>query len=297
MQAPIHVLLRTPTCIPELSIEKQANAVSGNESNIYSTIKKEYETLVKQLLFHEIKVHQDFPTSSLQTPFESFPASWIYLHPDGSLIIMSISDKSRRNERLQFIIEWVCINFDTRRLIDLREYEKQNYFLEGTDSIVFNHDTQIAYACESKFTNIKLFEALCYKLNYQPVSFIAYQANGDIFNYTNEILNITSYGIFFCADAIDNSFERSMVLNSLKASERFLMEIPLLHAKEICSNLIELCNPNGERFTVISQSAHDLLHPSHLNIINTYSSLVVLENERIQEYTNKGINSMMAKLF
>lgn len=297
MQAPIHVLLRTPNHLSDLISEEQLSAFGTGENSIYSTIKKEYQSLVEKLIFKDIKVHQDFPSSSSNTPYESFPASWIYLHPDGSLIVMPISDENRRNERLLYIIEWVNINFDIRRFIDLREYEAQGYYLEGTDSVVFDHNKQVAYATQSKHTNIKLFEALCYKLNYQPVSFVAHQLTGEIFKYTNEVLNITSYGIFFCSEAIENTFERSMVLSSLKASERIILDIPLQHSKEICTNLVELCNPIGQRFTVIAKSAYELLEPSHLNIINTYSNLIIVENESIQKYANKGLSSMMARLF
>lgn len=297
MQAPIHVLLRTPNHISDLITEEQLSAFSTSENSIYSTIKKEYQSLVEQLIFKDIKVHQDFPSSTSNTPYEAFPASWIYLHPDGSLIVMPISDENRRNERLQYIIEWVNINFDIRKFIDLREYEAQGYYLEGTDSVVFDHNKQVAYACQSKHTNIKLFEALCYKLNYQPVSFVAHQLTAEIFKYTNEVLNITSYGIFFCSESIENTFERSMVMNSLKASERIILDIPLQHSKEICTNLVELCNPIGQKFTVVSKSAYALLQPSHLNIINTYSNLIIVENENLQKYANKGLSSMMARLF
>jgi hypothetical protein len=41
------------------------------------------------------------------------------------------------------------MHFEVKRVLDLSVYEKENHFLEGTGSIVFDHKSKKAYACIS----------------------------------------------------------------------------------------------------------------------------------------------------
>lgn len=288
------ILLRNPSHLTSLRGDSDSN--NKNEISNYSTIKKEYQNLLDILLANKIKVNYSFPSSLEILPFETFPASWLYVHPDNTLVMMSLSDEFRRKERLDFFIEWIYFKLKPNKFLDLRNYENKELFLEGTESIVFDHKNAVAYACESPQTNIQLFEALCQKLNYQAVSFLAQNLNGTPVRHTHEIINITSNTILFCSESINDEFEKAMILSSLNQSSRTIIDIPILTSKKICTNIVEISNEENEDLILISNSARNLLSSDQYEILTKETDAIILENTFIEELSGKGLNSMIVKL-
>ena len=68
---------------------------------------------------------------------------------------------NRRHERRQDILSSIKKQFKVTNVVDLSKYEKENKFLEGTGSIVFDHENKIAYASLSPRTDKDLFMNFC----------------------------------------------------------------------------------------------------------------------------------------
>lgn len=89
-----------------------------------------------------------------------------------------------------------------KEILDLSANERNGNILEGTGSIVFDHLNKIAYACRSPRTSDLIFHRVCNLLNYKPVMFNSYDANGKLIYHTNVILWIGSKAIGVCLDSI-----------------------------------------------------------------------------------------------
>ena len=87
-------------------------------------------------------------------------------------------------------------------MIDLKSYENEGVFLEGTGSIVFDHPYKKAYACLSLRTSIELLEKVCYSLEYDTMTFKAFDESGKAIYHTNVMMWIGTTVAAICADSI-----------------------------------------------------------------------------------------------
>ncbi len=86
--------------------------------------------------------------------------------------------------------------------MDLRHFEKQCMYLEGTGSIVFDYANKVAYACESPRTSLAALKEVCDSLGYGLCSFEATDDNGMAIYHTNVMMWIGTSVAAVCADYI-----------------------------------------------------------------------------------------------
>ena len=92
--------------------------------------------------------------------------------------------------------------------IDLRKFENEGLFLEGTGSIVFDHLHRKAYASLSSRTNIKLLRQISKSLDYDLVTFEAFDQSGTPIYHTNVMMWIGTTVGAICTEAIRDSYDR-----------------------------------------------------------------------------------------
>ena len=68
--------------------------------------------------------------------------------------------------------------FKINEILDYSTYEAKNTFLEGTGSMIFDHDNKIAYGSVSLRLDEQLFRNFCEKIGYTPIVFHSYQTAG-----------------------------------------------------------------------------------------------------------------------
>ena len=78
-------------------------------------------------------------------------------------------------------------------------------FLEGTGSIVFDHENKVAYACRSNRTNINLLKFVCQKLGYSLAEFDAVDGDGIPIYHTNVMMWIGTEVAAICSESIKDS--------------------------------------------------------------------------------------------
>jgi hypothetical protein len=98
------------------------------------------------------------------TPDSLFPNNWISFHSGKRLVLYPMLAENRRRERREDWVKNFIQKFEIREVIDLSFFERSNEFLEGTGSLVLDHQTKVAYAVESPRTHRKPLEAFCSKL-------------------------------------------------------------------------------------------------------------------------------------
>jgi len=190
-------------------------------------------------------------------PDAVFPNNWVSFHRDGTIVLYPMQAPNRRAERRIDIIEAVeqRLRFQRRRLLDLSGNEQHGRMLEGTGSLVLDHVHRVAYACGSARTEASLVREWSQQMNYDPLLFDARGAGGDAIYHTNVMLSIGSRWAVVCAESIDQAV-RERVLQSLVASGREIIEIPLSAMAAFACNILELrgCDAGGAAYSVLALS-------------------------------------------
>ncbi|HVZ25299.1 MAG TPA: arginine deiminase-related protein, partial [Sediminibacterium sp.] len=131
---------------------------------------QEFDAMVATLRAAEISVLvvQDSPDPP--TPDAVFPNNWISFFPDGSLVLYPMFAPNRRWERKPEVMTTIRNHFSVNRIWDLSEWEKSGVFLEGTGSMVLDHENKLAYAALSPRTDATLLDIFCKGCGYLPIA-------------------------------------------------------------------------------------------------------------------------------
>jgi hypothetical protein len=133
-----------------------------------------------------------------------FPNNWVSWHADGTVVLYPMEAPNRRLERRRDLLDEVAARcgYRIRRIVDLSAFENQGRFLEGTGSMVLDHEARRAFACRSSRTDESLVRHWAGLLGYEPVVFDALDAAGAPFYHTNVMLSIGHRVAVVAAEAI-----------------------------------------------------------------------------------------------
>ena len=107
------------------------------------------------------------------------------------------------------------------KVIDLKNYENEGIFLEGTGSIVFDHPYKKAYACLSSRTSIVLLKKVCETLGYDSVTFEAFDESGQAIYHTNVMMWIGTTVGAICAESLQDL--KTRVKNNTHFFSKFIL--------------------------------------------------------------------------
>ena len=233
------------------------------------------------------------------TPDSVFPNNWFSTHHDGTVILYPMLSSNRRKERRKEILELFVskYNFRIGRIIDLTHFEIQNLFLEGTGSLVFDHNNKIAYANLSSRTNKELVEQICNLLRYEPVIFTAQTKEGKEIYHTNVMLAITENFAVICNESIPDESEQEIVLQKLDSTNHEIISISFSQMEQFAGNMLEVRNANSELVTIMSQSAFNCLEKNQHEIILKSSRILPIPIPTIEQIGGGSARCMMAEIF
>lgn len=230
-----------------------------------------------------------------EIPDAIFPNNWLVTLPDGVVIICPMQAPNRRMEIDENIIETLMSNYRVNQLIDLRSHADRNNYLEGTGSIVFDHQHKKAYACISPRTSPYLFNETCERIGYDPVSFISTDENGTPIYHTNVMLAIGEQEVVICDESIEDPIERNMLLNQLKENHT-VVRISRGQMRSFCGNMIQLKGATGNMW-VMSDRAKNALRSDQLEILEGHSVVIAPAIPSIELIGGGGIRCMIAENF
>lgn len=172
------------------------------ESKIHLEASEEFEEVVALLKRNGVTVITFNDPPLPPKPDAIFPNNWFSTHSDGTVIVYPMMAASRRLEQRSDVVNYLQDVYNVKRVIDLKHHENEGGFLEGTGSIVFDHLYKRAYACLSSRTNVNLLRMVCQHLNYQPVTFEAFDQEVKPIYHTNVMMWIGTTVAAICIDAI-----------------------------------------------------------------------------------------------
>ena len=203
--------------------------VEQTGSDIQSKALAEFNTFVGKLRGKGINVITIKDTLDPHTPDSIFPNNWVSFHKDGKVVLYPMFASNRRVERREDILETIeNLGFEIDEIDDWSFSETQGHFLEGTGSMIFDHDNKIAYGSVSLRLDEKLFREFCTKYGFTPVVFHSYQTVGTErlpIYHTNVMMCVADRFVVICLDCIDDELEREKVIEAIKKSGKEIIEI------------------------------------------------------------------------
>ena len=170
----------------------------------------EFDNFVARLREKGINVVVVDDTEAPAKPDAIFPNNWITLHRNGTIALYPMYAPNRRLERRQDILETLRQQYQVKKVVDFSQHEEKDKFLEGTGSMILDHDNRIVYACLSPRTDADLLEEFCQHFGYQPIVFHAYDHKGSLVYHTNVILCIGHRFAVLCASSIHDEADRQL---------------------------------------------------------------------------------------
>jgi hypothetical protein len=301
MQTTKNILLIRPSNFVFNSETEASNAfqvkVSESEDVIKERAFAEFEAFASTLKSKGVNVLVFDDTQLPAKPDAIFPNNWVTFHSDGTVILYPMFAHNRRHERRKDIIDSLKNNFKVTNVVDLSKYEKENKFLEGTGSIVFDHDNKIAYACLSPRTNRELFVRVCDYLHYKPIYFYSHDKGGKEIYHTNVMMCIGEKFVVICLDSITNKQERENVLHSLSSTGHQIIDISFEQMNQFAGNMLAIKNNNEQNLLVLSQTSFDSLTTEQKVELEKYSKLIPLSIRTIETIGGGSARCMIAEVF
>lgn len=258
---------------------------------------EEFDNMVNLLRSKNIDVFVVQDSKRPPKPDAVFPNNWFCTLPNGELILFPMFAENRRIEKQKSILEKIQDEFTVKNFEDWSDSEKQNIFLEGTGSIIFDHENKIAYACISERTNKSLLEKFAKQYGYKPVSFISQDQNGIPIYHTNVMMHIAETYAIVCLDSIENKTEKMLVSETLQETEHEVIAISQEQLKNFAGNMIQVKNRNEEKFTILSSSAFDILNEEQKKILSYHTNLLPVNIKTIETIGGGSARCMIAEIF
>lgn len=302
MQTTDTVLMIEPAAFGFNAETAQNNYFQVNSENAETQTQAlaEFNAFVEKLRGKGINVITVKDTVEPHTPDSIFPNNWISMHSDGTVVLYPMNAVNRRWERREDILQMLKENFQVKEIVDLSAPENEGKFLEGTGSMIFDHENKLAYGSVSLRLDEQLFREFCEKLGFTPVVFHSYQtANGQRLPiyHTNVMMCVADQFVVICLDCIDDEDERRMVVDAMVKSGKQIVEIKEDQMHQFAGNMLQVSNKEGKKFLVMSQSAYQSLMPEQIQQIEKYSEIIYADLETIETNGGGSARCMLAEVF
>ena len=237
--------------------------------------RREFDLMAYRLTAAGVDVCVVEDTEEPVTPDAVFPNNWISFHDDGTAVLYPMASRSRRLERRRDIIDRLTASgYRVSRVIDLSHHETEGRYLEGTGSIVFDHVNRYAYANLSLRTNAAVLTELCHQIGYSSITFRAVDGRGQAMYHTNVMMSIGDRFAVVCSESIPAPVERKLVIESLAASGREIVDIDFSQLDHFAGNVLQVRTRSGGSVVAMSTQACLAFTPKQRAVMEKYGKIV-----------------------
>ncbi len=316
----------------EYNDDTSLNDAFQKTGSIYIAQKEElneFDNFVRMLRDADVIVMEIEDEPKPFTPQSIFPACWFSIHtkeeraikakeskcdmlktspfindlPDAEkyIVVYPLKCPDKREEKSKNPIRILKEHYEGRYfIIDLSSFEKENKFLEGNDSIVFDRDNKIIYACRSEKANEEVIEYLASYLDYKYFLFDAADAKDQPICKTNRILSIGKKFAFLCLEAIKNPKEKKALTSLLKECGKEIIEISPEQVDSFAGNNIELFTMKGgirQPLYIMSAKAKESLKQDQVDLIADYCLIISPDLTGIESNCGGSAREMLGEVF
>lgn len=270
------------------NVFQSTDAVAENAASLAI---EEFDNMVDQLEMAdiEVKVFQDPGTEII--PDAVFPNNWFSTHEDGQLITYPMMSSTRRLERKPEFMEAIHREFVVVKYVDLSPYELEGEFLEGTGSMVLDHEAKIAYVCDSERCSNAVLEDFCQMTGFSPFVFEA-EVDGKPVYHTNVVMSVGSGYVVACVECIKDA-ER--FIRKVEETGKELISINLDQLRSFMGNCIEVQNRDGDHLLVLSATAYSALKEEQKHRLSKFVAPLPIAIPTIEKYGGGSVRCMIAE--
>lgn len=272
----------------------------GYEQSAQEMALEEFDNFVTLLRSNGVEVVVVEDTPEPHTPDSIFPNNWFSTHSTGELVLYPMCALNRRLERKESVLNVLKQIGDkgkAKKTVDLTHWERENLFLEGTGSLIFDRKNMLAFACRSLRCDIKVLEDFCAKMDYEYLDFGAYDREGNPIYHTNVMMCIGEKFVVACLDSIRDINERTDFIEFVEDCDKELIEITMEQMEEFAGNMLQLKNKDGDPLLIMSATAKRSLTSDQLERLTSYCKIVAPELESIEVNGGGSARCMLAEIF
>ena len=226
-----------------------------------------------------------------------FPTTGSATSPEGIISVFPMFAANRRTEKRDDILKMLSEKFIVKDIQDWSEYEAEEKFLEGTGSMVMDHENKMIYAAVSERTSLSVLEKFASSNGYQAIVFLATDKNGNPVYHTNVVMTLGENFAVLCEEAIEEEWELIAVRQLLESTGHTIIPITREQMHDFAGNMIQIKNIKGEKFLLMSQTAFDSLNQEQIQMLEAYSKLLPINIFTIEEVEGGSVRCMMAEIF
>lgn len=257
----------------------------------------EFDAMVEKLRDHQIKVNVVQDTKDPSTPDSIFPNNWVSTHEGGTLCLYPMFAENRRAERKLSVIDFLESNYQIQNTLDLTDFEKEGIFLEGTGSMVLDHQNKLAYGCLSERLDKNAFYEWCDKMQFKAIAFKAVDDKAQPIYHTNVMMCMGDQFVVICLESIPNEQEKQLVLESFKKSNKEVITISQDQLNHFAGNMLQVFDINEKPHLIMSEQAHTSLDPAQLKSLEKYNPLLPISIPTIEALGGGSTRCMMAEIY
>lgn len=273
------------------------NTETKSSGDITTKALKEFHSLVTLLQSRGVEVKVFSGTGGEDTPDAVFPNNWFSTHQldDPTCVLYPLYAPCRRRERRADIIDFLFDQYIAD--CDFTDLEQGEIYLEGTGSLVLDHDHKRAYACRSLRTSVEAVYSWCAALGFIPIIFDALDEQGRPVYHTNVIMSISPQTAVVCLDMIKSESHKEQVLESLETSGKVIIPITEAQVNSFCGNILSLIGKDDSQLFVMSSSAYSAFTDREKIILSQFGELCHVDLSTIETFGGGSARCMIAELF
>jgi len=268
---------------PETALDNafQQEVEAESSDTLTARARAEFDEAVRTLSAAGVKVHVFDDTLAPEKPDAVFPNNWFSTHHDGRIALYPMYTPSRRTERRHDLIASLQQHYRVSGIVDYSPYEERGLYLEGTGSLVLDHENRIAYVSLSRRADRELLEKFCADFDYEPVTFQSSSDDGRPIYHTNVMLCVGTQFVLVGLEMIDDPAQRETVRSRLAATGKTVIALDRNQIANFAGNALELQNGH-EKLLVLSVRAASHLTAAQRTTIERFARLLPLSLPTIE---------------
>lgn len=268
-----------------------------NQQELQKLALDEFDKTVELLRKHDINVWVIEDTPMPPKPSAIFPNNWLSTSPDGIVSVFPMYSSKRRLEKRKDILKMLAERFVVKEVRDWSEFEAEGKFLEGTGSMVIDHENKVIYACYSPRTDVSVLEKFANANNYRAIIFFATDKNGQAVYHTNVVMTLAENFAILCEEAIEEEWELIAIRQLLDSSGHDVVRIYKDQMHCFAGNMLQVKNNKGEKYLVMSETAFGSLYEDQREELSGRNKLLTVSIPTIEKIEGGSVRCMMAEIF
>ena len=267
--------------------------MKADNNLILQKAQSEFLFFQKKLTEAGIQIHSFSEDTSQSTPDALFPNNWFCHMPDGRVFLFPMQAINRRREVRSDIID----SIPHSEVIDMTNRTERSQFLEGTGSVILDHQNKMAYACLSPRTSIETLNEFSVLSGYRLITFKSCDQNNTPIYHTNVMMALSPKTAVINLESIQNPLEKAQVVQALKSSGRQIVDITFEQMNQFAGNILFLKNKSNKTFWVCSEKAYNAFTRENKFMLQQDGELLYAPLDTIETYGGGGARCLLAEIF